>query len=57
MYQELDLLLSLSVDDQLARELGDIHLLIVCTLLDEDSLSGGSGGAQGCDGFADLLTD
>ena len=52
-----DVLLGLSVDDQLACELRNIHLLIVGALLNEDSLSGGSRGTQGCNGLADLLID
>jgi hypothetical protein len=52
-----DVLLGLSVDDQLARELGNIYLFLVGAFLNEDSLSGGSGSTQGCNGLADLLAD
>ncbi len=49
-----DALGGISVDNQLTRELGNIHLLAVGARLNEDGLGGGRCGAQGCDGFADL---
>lgn len=49
-----DALGCISVDNQLARELGDIHLLAVGARFNEDGLGGGRCGAQSCDGFADL---
>lgn len=49
-----DALSGISVDNQLARELGNIHLLAVGAWFNEDGLGGGRCGAQSCDGLADL---
>jgi hypothetical protein len=49
-------LLGLPVDDQLSRQLGNIHLFIVGALFNEDSLRAGAGGTQGRNSFADLST-
>lgn len=47
----------LSVDDQLSRQLGNIHLFIVGALFNEYSMSGSAGGTQSCNSFADLSMD
>lgn len=55
--QNLCILLRLTVDNQLPSQRRDIHLFVVGTLLNEDGLRRGFGGAQGIHGGTKLFND